>query len=68
MWIERCRKWCKRNGYNFSGGKVVEIHAGAKDQIVVMPKDGLTKQLIRQAIDSLNAVFKAVEQLKAEML
>ena len=33
-----------------------------------MPKDDLTKMLIRQAIDSLNAVSKTVEQLKAEML
>ena len=65
---ERRRKWCKRNGYNFSGDKAVEIHAGAKDQIVVIPKDDLTKRLIRQAIDSLNAVSKTVEHLKAEIL
>ena len=65
---ERYHKWCKRNGYNFSGGKAVEIHAGAKDQIAVIPKDDLTKRLIRQAIDSLNAVSKTVEQLKTEML
>ena len=65
---ERHRKWCKRNGYNFSSDKAAEIYAGAKDQIAVMPKDDLTKRLIRQAIDSLNAVSKTVEQLKAEMM
>ena len=65
---ERYRKWCKRNGYNFSSDKAAEIHAGAKDQIAVMPKDDLTKRLIRQAIDSLNTISKTVEQLKAEML
>ena len=65
---ERYRKWCKRNGYNFSNDKAAEIHASAKEQIAVMPKDDLTKMLIRQAIDSLNAVSKTVEQLKAEML
>lgn len=56
---ERYRKWCKRNGCNFSSDKAAELHAGAKDQITM---------LIRQAIDSLNAVSRAVEQLKAEML
>ena len=34
----------------------------------MFPKDDLTKRLIRQAIDSLNAVSKTVEQLKAEMM
>ena len=65
---ERYRKWCKRNRYNFSSDKVAEIYTGAKDQIAMMPKDDLTKRLIRQAIDSLNTVSKTVEQLKAEML
>ena len=34
----------------------------------MIPKDDLTKRLIRQAVDSLNSVSKTVEQLKAEML
>ena len=65
---ERYRKWCKRHGYNFSSDRAAGIHAGAKDQIAVIPKDDLTKMLIRQAIVSLNAVSKTVEQMKAEML
>lgn len=65
---ERYRKWCKRHGYNFSSDRAAGIHAGAKDQIAVMPKDDLTKMLIRQTIVSLNAVSKTVEQMKAEML
>jgi len=65
---QRYRKWCKRHGYNFSEAKAAEIHAAAQDLIAMLPKDELTKRLIRQAIDSLNAVSKNVEQLKAEML
>ena len=65
---ERYRKWCKRHGYNFSSDRAAGIHAGAKDQIAVMSKDDLTKILIRQAIVSLNAASKTVEQMKAEML
>lgn len=64
---ERYQKWCKRHGYKFSSGKAAEIQAGAKDLIAVMPKDALTKLLIRQAVDQLNAVSKTVELLRTEM-
>jgi transposase len=64
---ERYRKWCKRHSYNFSESKAAEIHAGAQDLIAMLPKDALTKQMIQQATDSLNAISKAVEQLKSEM-
>ena len=39
----------------------------AQDLIAMLPKDALTKTMIRQAIDALNAVSKSLEQLKAEM-
>ena len=64
---ERYRKWCKRHGYNFSQSKAAEIHAGAQELIAMLPKDALTKTMVKQAIDSLNAVSKSVEQLKSEM-
>ncbi len=65
---ERYRKWCKRHGYNFSQGKAAEIHTEAQDLIAMLPKDALTKTMVKQAVDSLNAVSKSVEQLKAQML
>ncbi len=65
---ERYRKWCKRHGYNFSGSKASEIHAAALDRIAMMPKDAMTKLMIRQAIDTLNAVSATLEKLKAESL
>ena len=64
---ERYRKWCKRHGYNFSQGKAVELHTRARDLIAMLPKDTLTKTMIRQAVDSLNAVSKSLEQLRREM-
>ena len=33
----------------------------------MLPKDALTKTMVRQAIDALNAVSRTLEQLKAEM-
>ena len=34
----------------------------------MLPKDALTKLLVKQAIDALNAVSATLERLKAEML
>ncbi|MDE6590556.1 MAG: IS110 family transposase [Oscillospiraceae bacterium] len=65
---ERYRKWCKKHSYNFSADKAVKIHAGTLDLIAMMPRDALTKLMIRQAIDALNAVSKTLERLKTEML
>lgn len=64
---ERYYKWCRRHGYNFSAEKAGEIYDQAKDQIAMLPKDTLTKEMIRQAIRTLNEVSKTVEQLKEEM-
>ena len=64
---ERYRKWCKQHGYNFSQSRAVEIHTEAQDLIAILPRDALTKTLVRQAIDALNAVSKSLECLKAEM-
>lgn len=65
---ERYRKWCKRHGYNFSSDKAGEIYTGARDLIPMLPKDAMTKLLVQQAIDALNAVSTAQARLKAEML
>ena len=64
---ERYRKWCKRHGYNFSQSRAVEILTDAQDLIAMLPKDALTKTMVRQAIDALNAVSKSLEQLRLEM-
>ena len=65
---ERYRKWCKRHGYNFSSDKAAEIYTEARDLIAMLPKDAMTKLLVQQAIDSLNAVSETLARLKAEML
>ena len=65
---ERYRKWCKRHGCNFSSGKAVKIYGMTQDKIAMMPKDALTKLLVKQAVDALNAVSATLERLKAEAL
>ena len=65
---EKYRKWCKKHRYHFSSDKAAEVYEKAGDQIAMLPKDALTKLLVKQAIDALNAVSSTLERLKAEML
>ena len=61
------QKWCKRAGYNFSPGKAEEVYDASADLIAVFPKNDMTKMLIRQAVNALNAVSVAVETLRMKM-
>ena len=61
------QKWCKRAGYNFSPSKAKEVYETSADLISVLPKNDMTKMLIRQAVDALNAVSAAVETLRVKM-
>ena len=61
------QKWCKRAGYNFSPTKAEEVYEASADLITLLPKDDMTKMLIRQAVDALNAVSAAVETLRMKM-
>lgn len=66
--VERYRKWCKRNGYNFNAAKAAEIHLQSKELIAMLPKDAMSKVMVQEAITQLNAVSKTVEVLRAEMM
>ena len=65
---ERYRKWCKKNGYNFSEVKALEIYASSAGHFVTMPKNEHTKLLIKGAATQLTAVSATVEMFRAEML
>ncbi len=64
---EHYRKWCGRNGYNFSADKARSIYDATKDLIAVFPKDDVTKTIIRQAVNLLNQASYTVEILRARM-
>jgi transposase len=61
------QKWCKRKKYNFSKYKAEEIYGTAKELVPVLPKDSLTKLIVKQASDQLNATSKTVEELRILM-
>lgn len=61
------QNWCKRKKYNFSQSKAEEIYGKAKELIPVLPKDDITKLIIKQAIDQLNNASTTVESLRTLM-
>ncbi len=65
--VDHYQKWCKRKKYNFSKSKTEEIYGTAKELVPVLPKDDLTKLIIKQAIEQLNTASKTVEELRSLM-
>lgn len=65
--IDHYQKWCKRNKYNFSQAKDEEIYGTAKELVPVLPKDEVTKLIIKQAVDQLNSASATVENLRSLM-
>jgi len=65
--VEHYQKWCRRKKYNFSRTKAEEIHGTAKELVPVLPKDGFTKQILKQATEQLHAASQTVEQLRTLM-
>lgn len=61
------QKWCKRKKYNFSQSKAEEIYGKAKELVPVLPKDEITKLIIKQAVEQLNNASATVEELRALM-
>lgn len=65
--VQRYAKWCKQHRYQTRAGRAESIYEGSKDLIAMLPKDAMTRLLVKQAIDALNAVSATLERLKAEM-
>ena len=65
--VDHYQKWFKRMKYNFSKDKAEEIYGAAKELVPVLPKDDLTKLVVKQAIEQLNTASKTVEELRTLM-
>ena len=65
--IDHYQNWCKRKKYNFSQSKAEEIYGKAKVLVPVLPKDAITKLIIKQAVDQLNSASITVESLRTLM-
>ena len=64
---EHYQKWCKRKGYNFQPDKPAEIYESVRNIIPVLPKDEVTKFIVRQAVNQVNTASAAVEELRTRM-
>ena len=64
---EHYQKWCKRKGYNFQPDKPEEIYDSIRNIIPVLPKDEVTKFIVRQAVTQVNTASAAVEELRTRM-
>ncbi len=64
---DKYQKWCKKHGYNFQPDKPKEIRDASLELIAILPKDDMTKMFIHQAVEQLNAISKAVEELRQQM-
>lgn len=64
---EHYKKWCKRKKYNYRQTKAEEIYEKAKEVVSVLPKDEITKLIIKQAINQLNNASATVESLRKSM-
>ncbi|XBX04479.1 IS110 family transposase [Enterocloster clostridioformis] len=64
---EHYQNWCKRKKYNFSKSKAEEIYGLSKELVPILPKDEITKLILKQAIDQLNVVSKTVEEFRSIM-
>ena len=63
----RYEKWCRKNGYNYSYEKAVEIYALAEQSVTTLPKDDFTKSLILMAVYQLNILCETVAAVKYNM-
>lgn len=61
------KNWCKKKKYVFSRTKAEEIYNKSKELVPVLPKDQLTKLVIRQAVEQLYTASKTVEELRSLM-
>ena len=65
--VDHYKNWCKRKKYNFSKDKAEEIYGTAKELVPVLPKDDITKLIVKQAVEQLSTSSKTVEELRTLM-
>ena len=68
VFLERYRKWCKKNGYFYQPDKAREIHKASLQMVPVLPRDEDTRVLIQTAVSQLTTISTAVETYRMDML
>ena len=63
----RYQKWCKRKGYYFSQEKADDVYISACGHLIGMPKNDMTKMLVKQAVSQINAISESIAVMAREM-
>jgi transposase len=66
--IEKYRKFCKKNHYDFNEAKAKLIHTTSRENLTTMGKTDTTKLLIQGAAKRVLYLSETVENLRAEMI
>lgn len=61
------QNWCKHKKYIFSKSKAEEIYEKSKGLVPVLPKDDITRLIVKQAVDQLNVASQTIESLRILM-
>jgi transposase len=65
--VERYRKWCKRNNYNFSQAKAENVYIDSLGHSYIIPMTETAKLLITQAVSQINTISETINTLVGEM-
>lgn len=64
---EKYKAFCKKHGYNFKEAKALEIYAQSKELLPMLPKDTLSKVILKEAVNQLGTISKTVEIFRQQM-
>ena len=59
--------WCKKNNFIASKEKAKDIYSWAKECIPTLPKDALTKQMVKQMVQNVQHIAEHVNTIQKEM-
>lgn len=63
----RYQGWCKKNHYQYSESKAVEIHAYARSQVSTLPLTDAVAEIVSESTKLLNSILEEISTLRSEM-
>ncbi len=61
------QSWCRKNNYNYSEAKAVEIHAYSRTQVSVLPMTDSVVKIITEAVSLVNSTLETLFTFRNEM-
>ena len=61
------KSWCRKNHYQYSEAKAVEIHAYSRTQVSSLPMTDSVVKIVTESVKLLNSTLETLNTLRAEM-